>query len=89
MYETPKLSSALSAAIEIYRNERKINKSQLAEASSLDRRYLRDILQGRSKPTVNAIYAICNALEVSPADFFQMVETVRDALCKAQATPKK
>lgn len=81
MYETPKLSNALSAVIEMYRNERRLNKSQLAEASAIDRRYLCDILQGKSKPTIHTVYAICHALDISPADFFNMVEVVRNALC--------
>lgn len=54
-----------------------MTKSALAEFSWLERRYLREIEQGEKKPTVNAIYSICEALRVSPLEFFTLVEEER------------
>ena len=51
-----------------------MTKSALAEFAWLERRYLREIECGDKKPTVNAIYSICEALRVSPLEFFTMVE---------------
>ena len=80
MKEYPHLSEAIGKVIEIIRKDRKMTKSSLAEFSWLERRYLREIEQGTKKPTVNAIYSICEALRVSPVDFFTQVEAERKNL---------
>ncbi|WP_353936903.1 helix-turn-helix transcriptional regulator [uncultured Desulfovibrio sp.] len=69
----PYLAEALAEVIEALRTERGMTKSSLAERASLERRYLREIEQRLKRPTVNAVYAICDALEVPPEDFFQRV----------------
>ena len=74
MREYPYLSQAIGKTIEIFRKDRKMTKSSLAEFAWLERRYLREIEQGDKKPTVNAVYSICEALSVSPLEFFQKVE---------------
>lgn len=77
MKEYPYLSRAIGNVIEIFRKSRGMTKSALAEFSWLERRYLREIEQGEKKPTVNAIYSICEALRVSPLEFFTLVEEER------------
>ena len=77
MKEYPHLSQAIGNAIEIFRRDRGMTKSALAEFAWLERRYLREIEQGEKKPTVNAVYSICEALGVSPLEFFQKVEEER------------
>lgn len=57
-----------------------MTKSALAEFAWLERRYLREIECGHKKPTVNAVYSICEALSVSPLEFFQKVEEERSKL---------
>jgi len=74
MREYPYLSQAIGNTIEIFRKDRSMTKSALADFAWLERRYLREIEQGYKKPTVNAIYSICEALSVSPLEFFQKVE---------------
>ena len=74
MKEYPYLSQAIGNAIEIFRKDKKMTKSALAEFAWLERRYLREIEQGGKKPTVNAVYSICEALGVSSLEFFQKVE---------------
>ncbi|MDD4701607.1 MAG: helix-turn-helix transcriptional regulator [Desulfovibrio sp.] len=69
----PFLSSAIAIVIEALRAERGMTKSSLADFSCLERRYLRDIERELKKPTVNAIYSICEALRVQPEDFFRRV----------------
>lgn len=68
------LSQALGNVIEAMRKEKKMTKSALAEFAWLERRYLREIEQDTKKPTVNAVYSICDALKVSPVEFFTMVD---------------
>jgi len=39
--------------------------------------YVRGITKGRRNPTITAIYSICDALNVSPLEFFHAVEEER------------
>lgn len=80
MREYPYLSEALSLVIEIYRKNSHMTKTALADFSGLERRYLLEIERGSKKPTVNAIYSICDALELSPVEFFGKVEEERKRL---------
>lgn len=69
----PHLAEAIAEVIEILRKEKGMTKSSLADFACLERRYLREIEQTTKKPTVNAIYSICEALRVHPLEFFQRV----------------
>lgn len=80
MKEYPYLAQAMGNIIEVLRKDRRLTKSALAEFAWLERRYLREIEQGEKKPTVNAIYSICEALRVSPVEFFRLVEDERKKL---------
>lgn len=84
MREYPYLSQALSQTIEIFRKERRMTKSELAEFSWLERRYLREIEQGTKKPTLNAIYSISEALQVAPLQFFTKLEEERQKLVRTR-----
>jgi transcriptional regulator with XRE-family HTH domain len=83
MKEYPHLSQAIGNAIETFRKDRKMTKSALAEFAWLERRYLREIEMGDKKPTVNAVYSICEALNVSPLDFFRKVEEEIEKLAQS------
>lgn len=80
MKEIPYLSQAIGQVVEIVRSNRKISKVRLADFSCLERRYLREIEIGVKKPTVNAVYSICEALNISPVEFFRLVEEEREKL---------
>jgi transcriptional regulator with XRE-family HTH domain len=80
MKEYPYLAQAIGNAIEIFRKDRKMTKTALAEFAWLERRYLREIEQGDKKPTVNAVYSICEALNIPPLEFFKKVEEERKRL---------
>ena len=69
----PHLAAALSKVIEIIRKEKRMTKSSLADFACLERRYLREIELEMKKPTVNAIFSICDALQVHPLEFFRRV----------------
>ena len=83
MKEYPHLSQAIAVAIETFRRDKGMTKSALAEWAWLERRYLREIEQGEKKPTVNAVYSICEALGISPLEFFQKVEEEIAKLAKS------
>ena len=82
MKEYPYLSQAIGNTIEILRKDRGMTKSALAEFAWLERRYLLEIERRDKKPTVNAVYSICEALRVSPLDFFRKVEDERERLAR-------
>lgn len=82
MKEYPYLSQVIGNTIEILRKDRGMTKSALAEFAWLERRYLLEIERGDKKPTVNAVYSICEALRVSPLDFFRKVEDERERLAR-------
>lgn len=73
MNEYPNLSEAIAIVLEQQRRKRGITKSALADFACLDRRYLREIEVGTKKPTVNAIFFLCDALDFSPIEFFTLV----------------
>ena len=59
-----------------------MTKSALAEFAWLERRYLLEIEQGDKRPTVNAVYSICEALKISPPEFLRKVEEEMGRLTK-------
>jgi transcriptional regulator with XRE-family HTH domain len=69
----PHLSEAIAKVIEIIREERKMSKTSLADFADIERCYLLDILKGRKRPTLNAIFSLCEALQVHPVEFIRMV----------------
>ena len=73
MREYPHLSEAISYVLEKFRLERGMSKSALADFAALQRKYLFEIEQGVKKPTVNAIFSLCEALQVDPDEFFRQV----------------
>ena len=73
MREYPHLSEAISFVLEQHRLERGMSKSALADFAALQRKYLFEIEQGVKKPTVNAIFSLCDALQVAPDEFFRQV----------------
>lgn len=73
MREYPHLSEAISFVLEQHRLERGMSKSALADFAALQRKYLFEIEQGVKKPTVNAIFSLCEALQVAPDEFFRQV----------------
>ena len=77
MREFPYLADAISHVVESYRKNTRMTKTALADFSGLERRYLLEIERGTKKPTVNAVYSICEALNVSPVEFFAKVEEER------------
>ena len=73
MREYPYLSDAISRTLETLRLERGMSKSALADFAAIQRKYLFEIEQGEKRPTVNAIFSLCEALQVEPDEFFRQV----------------
>lgn len=50
-----------------------MTKTALAAFSDLQDCYVRGIIKGKRNPTITAIYSICEALGLSPLEFFKRV----------------
>ena len=82
MREYPFLSESIAHVLGKLRLERGMSKSALADFAAMQRKYLFEIEQGVKKPTVNAIFSLCEALQVEPDEFFRQVVARMKALQK-------
>ena len=67
------MTKAIANTLELFRNEKRMSKSSLADFADIERCYVRDIEKGNRKPTVNTVFCICEALQIDPVDFFTAV----------------
>jgi transcriptional regulator with XRE-family HTH domain len=72
--EDPRLYEALGRAIKTARTERGIERKELAAATGLSYAYLSDIESGRRRPSSKAIFAIAQALDMSPSELMRWTE---------------
>lgn len=56
--------------IKFYRYKKGLSTNKLANMSGISQSYLRDIELGLKNPTVEIIYLICQALDISLKEFF-------------------
>lgn len=91
--EDPRVYEALGRAIKTARTERGLERKELAAATGLSYAYLSDIESGRRRPSSKAIFAIAQALDMSPSQLMRWTEelTYRIAseewLAEAEAAP--
>ncbi|MEK4339107.1 helix-turn-helix domain-containing protein [Brevibacillus sp. FSL L8-0710] len=57
-----------------HRKERKLSQEDLALNAEIDRSFLSEIERGIRKPTINTVFALCNALHIKPSDLIKEVE---------------
>ena len=88
MREYPFLSEAIAHVLEKLRQERGMSKSALADFAALQRKYLFEIEQGEKRPTVNAIFSLCEALQVAPDEFFRQVVNRMKELQRNEPRPQ-
>lgn len=74
MKDTPYLLESIGITIERLRLKQNLTKTALASFSDIQDCYLRGIIKGNRNPTIVTIYSICEALGVSPLEFFRRVE---------------
>lgn len=66
-----KITAAVAKRIKYFRNIRGISQEELALNASLNPAYYGQVERGLKCPTIDTLYKIAGALEVSPADFFR------------------
>jgi len=61
------------AAVRRLRLERGLTQEDLAEAAGLSQRYVSVLERGENSPTLNVIFRLCHALDVSPMELLETV----------------
>ena len=74
MRENTILLKAVGLTVEKFRKQRGMTKTALADFSVLQDCYIRGIIKGKRNPTIVVLYALCEALQVSPQEFFKEIE---------------
>jgi putative transcriptional regulator len=61
--------SFIGKTIRFFRTQKGWNQSELATAAQLEQPQLSDYENGKTLPTSDVLYEICDALEIDPVDF--------------------
>ena len=51
-----------------------MSKKKLSDASSIARVHISHLEEGLKKPSVHTLFCLCEAMELDPKDFIQMVQ---------------
>jgi CheY-like chemotaxis protein/DNA-binding XRE family transcriptional regulator len=73
-------------AVRYYRNKLGFSQEALADRAQLDRSYMSQIERGIKNATLNSIWRISQALEVTPSDLLNMMEEI-DRASDGEALP--
>ncbi|HEY1172499.1 MAG TPA: helix-turn-helix transcriptional regulator [Verrucomicrobiae bacterium] len=65
---------SFSRILKSLRNAKKISQEKLAELSGLDRSYVSLLERGLRQPSLETLFLIASALEISPAEIVRKIE---------------
>ena len=68
------LNKELGLRIRNYRKQKKLSQEQLAEMCGLHPTYIGQVERGEKNVTIESLYRITSALEISLSDLFQNIE---------------
>lgn len=88
MKDYPHLSGAVSAVLRRRREKIGLSKRKLAEMADIERVYLIHLERGDKRPTLNALFYLCDALELEPDEFVRLVKEEVRRLKKESDTGK-
>lgn len=74
MKDYPYLSEAVSAVLRRRREKIGLSKRKLAELADIERVYLIHLERGEKRPTLNALFYLCDALRLEPEEFVRLVK---------------
>jgi transcriptional regulator with XRE-family HTH domain len=80
-------SEALGRVIRVYRAARDLGRRDLAERAGLSYSYLAEIEKGAKYPSTKALYAIAEALGMSPSDLLLATEAMEGTEVAAPESP--
>lgn len=64
-------------AVKEFRRKAELSQEELADKANLDRTYISLIERGQRSPTVRAVIAICDALDLPTATLFNRLDELR------------
>ena len=80
MEEYPHLNEALRPVLTRRREALGLSKRRLAELAQLERVYIIQLEQGKKRPTLNAIFYLCDALGMTRMEFMSEIEAEMEQL---------
>ena len=69
---------AIGHTIDILRKERRMTKCALADFSELQECHIRKIILGKHNFTLLTFFKVCDALQISPLEFFEKLNIARN-----------
>ena len=69
------IGTAVGEELRASREKRRISQEQLGFDAGIHRTYVSLIERGLKSPTLNVLFRLCSALDVTPADFVRNVES--------------
>jgi len=82
MDEYPNLNEALAHVLQRKREELGISKLRMSKLTRMERAYITALERGTKRPTLNAIFYICDALKMSRQEFLAEIEAEMETLNK-------
>lgn len=76
----PFLHEALAEVTDKMRCKKKLSRKALADFSQLQYSYIRGLLGGKRNPSIDALYGLCEALDIPVWEFLRKVEEKRREL---------
>ena len=80
MEDYPYLNEAVSRVLTRRREALSLSKRKLAELAQLERVYIIQLERGDKRPTLNAIFYLCDALQITRQEFMAEVEAELERL---------
>lgn len=74
MKNYPNLNKAIAKVLYQRRLELELSKKKLSERASITRIHISDLEGGSKNPTMNAVFFLCDALELDPKEFITRVQ---------------
>lgn len=74
MEKYPFLNEAVAKILHERRNSLNMSKKKLSELALIERAYIRSLERSEKNPSLNAIFYLCDALEMEPDEFVKQVK---------------
>ena len=82
MEEYPNLNEALARVLLRKREALGMSKLRMSKLTRMERAYITAIERGTKRPTLNAVFYICDALGMSRQEFLAEIEAEMETLTK-------
>ena len=84
MEEYPGLNTAVARVLKRKREELGMSKLRMSKLTHMERAYITALERGAKRPTLNAVFYICDALGMSRQEFLAEIEAEITRLAKSK-----